>query len=164
MTEQPIRRDAGCAHEPFMRVAIATARRGLLAGEPPIGACVVADGEVIARANNSVIGELDATAHAEMRVIREACRRQRSLSLAGCTLYVTVEPCPMCLSACHYAGIDRIVFGAALDDMHALTGSELQLGPAALARAGLAVTVIADCLRDECRALLDRWSAGGRRR
>ena len=116
-----------------MRAALEAARRGLLAGEPPVGACLVRDGEIVVTASNGVIGELDATAHAEIRVIREACRQLRSLTLTGCTLYATVEPCPMCLSACHYAGIDAVVFGAALEDMQGVTGGELEIHHAALA-------------------------------
>ena len=141
-----------------MRAALDAARRGLLAGEPPVGACLVRDGEIVVTANNGVISELDATAHAEMRAIREACRKLRALSLAGSTLYVTVEPCPMCLTACHYAGIDAVVFGATLEDMHAITGGELAVHHDVLERGGLRVRVTGDCLRDESRALLAEWS------
>lgn len=164
MTEATVQSAPGGVHEPFMRVAIEAARRGLLAGEPPVGACLVRDGEIIATANNGVISELDATAHAEIRVIRDACRLQRTLSLAGCTLYATVEPCPMCLSACHYAGIDGIVFGATLDDMDAVTGNEVRVPHAELARGGLDVHIVDSCLRDECAALLDEWTRGFRQR
>jgi tRNA(adenine34) deaminase len=146
------------AHEPFMRAALDIARRGLLAGEPPVGACLVRAGEIVAVANNGVVSELDATAHAEIRVIREACRQQRSLTLPGTTLYATVEPCPMCLGACHYAGVGAVVFGAALADMQAVTGNELVVTHAELARAGLGVSVVGGCLRAECAALLGEWS------
>lgn len=158
MAETIVCEPADSAHERFMRAALDVARRGLLAGEPPVGACIVRDGEIVARSNNGVISELDATAHAEIRAIREACRQQRSLSLGGCTLYATVEPCPMCLSACHYAGIGEIVFGAGLEDMHAVTGSELDLRHVAFSDAGFDAAVSGGCLRDECRALLDEWS------
>lgn len=149
---------AGDADERYMRAAIDVARRGLLAGEPPIGACLVSDGAILAKSSNCIISEIDATAHAEMRVIREACRQRRTLSLDGCTLYATVEPCPMCLGACHYAGIRRVVFGAALADIHRLTGVELRIDRAAWAAAGLEVAMAGPCLADECRELLARWS------
>ena len=158
MTEARAVFGIGGAHEPFMRAALDAARRGLLAGEPPVGACLVRDGAIIATANNAVISELDATAHAEIRVIREACRQQRALSLIGCSLYATVEPCLMCLTACHYAGIGEIVFGAALDDMHAVTGNELHVEHATLARGGFDVVLTGACLRGECAALLEEWS------
>jgi len=163
MTEATAHCEVGGAHEPFMRAALDAARRGLLAGEPPVGACLVRDGDIIATANNGVISELDATAHAEIGVIREACRQQRTLSLAGCTLYATVEPCLMCLTACHYAGIGEIVFGATLDDMHAVTGNELHVEHAALERGGFGVTLTGACLRGESAALLEDWSRRFRR-
>jgi guanine deaminase len=141
--------------EEFMRAAIDVGRRGLLAGEPPIGACLVRDGDIVVALGNAVIGELDITAHAEMRVIREACRLERTLSLTGCRLYVTVEPCPMCIGACHYAGITELVYGASLADLHALTGAEHDTPSGA---ANLAVS--GNCLRDECVALLEEWAAG----
>ncbi len=145
------------ADERYMRAALDVARRGLLAGEPPIGACLVGDGGILASSNNGVISELDATAHAEIRVIREACRERRTLSLDGCTLYATVEPCPMCLGACHYAGVRRVVFGATLEDIHRLTGGELRIDRAAWSAAGLEVALTGPCLADECRELLAQW-------
>lgn len=149
-------------HERFMSVALERARRGLAAGEPPVGACLVRDGEVIAALNNAVIGELDVTAHAEIRVIRAACHRLRSLDLTGCQLFVTVEPCPMCLSACHYASIAHVVYGARLADMHAVTGRELMsLRTDVIASPSVNLRLTGDCLRDECRALLDQWARTG---
>ena len=145
-------------HEPYMRAAIEMARRGLAAGEPPIGACLVRGDEVIATLNNAVISELDATAHAEVRVIREACRMLRTLELRDCTLYATVEPCVMCLSACHYAGVERVIYGAGLADMQAVTGTELIVERGDLVRGGLRVAVSGQCLADECRALLVEWA------
>lgn len=155
----------GCAdsNEQFMRPALDIARRGLLAGEPPIGACLVRNGEVLVVQNNAVIGELDVTAHAEMRVIRTACRQLRSLTLTGCRLFVTVEPCPMCLSACYYAGISEIVFAARLSDINALTHSELTVPDSRVfddlfAHHATGIDVMGDCLRDESRSLLDEWA------
>ncbi len=149
---------ATCASdEDAMRLALEAARRAGLAGEPPIGACLVRHGLVIAVASNSVVAALDPTAHAEINLIRDACRRERSLDLAGCELFATVEPCPMCLTASHYARIGRVVFGASLEDLHALTGSELLAGP----RLPDGIVSKSGCLRDESLALLQAWS--GRR-
>lgn len=139
-----------------MRAAIDVARRGLLAGEPPIGACLVRDNEIVVSLGNAVIGELDITAHAEMRVIREACRLQRAFSLSGCRLFVTVEPCLMCIGACQYAGIREVVFGASIDDLQALTGAEHS---SAVGATGIDMS--GNCLGDECRALLAKWGAAG---
>ncbi len=139
-----------------MRRALEAARRAGLAGEPPIGACLVRNGEVLGTASNCVISALDITAHAEIMLIRDACRRQRTLDLSGCELYTSVEPCPMCLAASHYARIGRIVFGASLADLHALTGSEMLSGQ----RAAGGPVLSGNCLRDESLALLRRWTGG----
>jgi guanine deaminase len=150
---------AAALREQFMRQALAVAERGMAAGGPPVGACLVSGGELVASGHNSVIGELDVTAHAEIVVIREACRALRTLELPGCALYVTVEPCPMCLSACHYAGISEIYFGASIEAMHAITRTELCVAPAELF-AGRAdqPTIVGGVLATECQALLDRWA------
>jgi len=141
--------------EEYMAIALEQAGLALLAGEAPVGASLVRDGEVLAAANG-VIAELDPTAHAELRVIREAARRWRQLDLAGARLYVTVEPCAMCRAACHYAGITQIVFGARLQDLHALTGNEL--GRPVSNDQG-AVSITGDCCRDQCLDLLQAWAA-----
>jgi guanine deaminase len=146
-------------NEGFMEVALQVARRGLVAGEPPIGACLVKGGEVIVALNNAVIGELDITAHAEIRVIREACRQLRVLELSDCRLFVTVEPCPMCISACHYAAISEVIYGARLADMHALTGNELLASQVELLSNDVTkIRTTGDCLRDESRSLLEEWA------
>jgi tRNA(Arg) A34 adenosine deaminase TadA len=144
------------ADESAMRRALAAARRAGLAGEPPIGACLVRNGSVLATASNSVISSLDITAHAEINLIRDACRRERALDLAGCELFTTVEPCPMCLAASHYARIGRIVFGASLGDLHALTGAEMLAVPV-MAPGGPMLS--GGCLREESLALLRAWCA-----
>jgi len=147
-------------HDVFMRAALEAARLGMLAGEPPVGACLVAGGEIIATLSNAVIGELDITAHAEMRVIREACRQLRRLELGECTLYVTVEPCLMCLTACHYAGITEVFYGAAIADMNAITGNELEGSPGALLSELVSLQLEGGYLAAECRALIASWSGG----
>jgi len=140
-------------HDEHMRAALEIARRGMAAGEPPVGAVVVREGEIIARAHNSVVSQLDTTAHAEVVAIRESCQNLRALHLDGCDLYSTVEPCPMCLSAGFYSGIRHIYFGATLADMEAITGSELtgcSLGAADAIKTG-------GVLREECLELLNSW-------
>jgi tRNA(adenine34) deaminase len=96
----------------FMRQALAQARRAAVQGEVPVGAVVVRDGEVIARGNNRPISRLDPTAHAEIVAIRRAARKTANYRLTGCDLYVTVEPCAMCLGAILQARIRRLIFGA----------------------------------------------------
>mgnify|MGYP002663238660 CR=1 FL=1 len=96
----------------FMREALVEAKKAYDLGEIPIGAVLVHDGEIIARHHNRREMDHDATAHAEMLVIREACDALERWRLTGCTLYVTIEPCPMCAGACLQTHIGRIVFGA----------------------------------------------------
>jgi tRNA(Arg) A34 adenosine deaminase TadA len=135
-----------------MGKALAAAARALALGEPPVGACIVYGDRVLAAEHNGVIGSPDATAHAEILAIRAACRSVRAPRLDDCVLYATVEPCPMCLAACHYAGIRRVVYGASLDDMHRVTRGEcFAPPPAELALAG-------PVRGEECRALLARWA------
>jgi len=94
-------------------LAAANARDGL---GGPFAALVVRDGEVIARGANRVTADGDPTAHAEVVAIREACRVLRSFQLAGCEVFASCEPCPMCLAAIYWARADRLYFGATKDD------------------------------------------------
>ena len=96
----------------FMGLALAEAEQAAAEGEVPIGAVLVFAGEVIAQAHNRRETDHDATAHAEMLVIREACRKLRRWRLTGATLYVTIEPCPMCAGALVMSRVDRLVYGS----------------------------------------------------
>jgi tRNA(adenine34) deaminase len=99
-------------HDFYMDEALVEARAAYEAGEIPIGAVVVRDGEIIARGHNARERLLDATAHAEMVAIRRAGALLGGWRLLGCTLYVTVEPCPMCAGAMIQARLPRLVYGA----------------------------------------------------
>ena len=105
-----------------MRVALDEARLAVAAGEVPVGAVVVHDGEIIARASNRTVGHQDATAHAEVLVLRAASSVLGRWRLDGCTVYVTLEPCAMCAGAMVLARVDRVVFGA-WDDKAGMGGS-----------------------------------------
>jgi tRNA(Arg) A34 adenosine deaminase TadA len=140
-----------------MTAALDAARRALLAGEAPVGACLVRGGEVLATGANSVIGSLDVTAHAELNVLRRATTRLRSLSLEGSDLYCTVEPCAMCLGACHYARVARVFYGASIADLHALTGHELPAAPGATSTAGALPALHGGMMRGESLELLGAW-------
>ena len=96
-----------------MQAALAEARLSAEAGEVPIGAVVVSDGAIIARGQNRVLRDLDPTAHAEIVALRTAAKAIGNFRLAGCTLYVTLEPCAMCAGAMIHARIDRLVFAVA---------------------------------------------------
>ena len=94
-----------------MELALQEARQAAKQGEVPVGAVIVKDGQVIAKAHNMREQWLDATAHAEVIAIREACAKLQNWRLPGCTLYVTVEPCPMCAGAIYNSRIDTVIFG-----------------------------------------------------
>jgi tRNA(adenine34) deaminase len=109
-----------------MREALAEAERGRAAGEVPVGAVVVLDGVIVGRAHNAPIALSDPTAHAEVLALRDAARRAGNYRLPGATLYVTLEPCPMCCGAAILARLARVVFGArdpkagAVESLHRL--------------------------------------------
>ena len=135
-----------------MGAALDAARQALLAGEAPVGACIAWGDSKIAT-HNRVVSERDPTAHAEMVAIREATRQWRSWDPeAGC-LYVTVEPCPMCVAACHYAGVREIVYAASLADFHAITGTEL------LSTLATDALLTGGCRREDSLELLRAWAA-----
>ena len=99
-------------HEAWMREALKLAREAQMAGEVPVGAVVVCEEKIIACARNERETSGDPTAHAEVLAIRRAAEALGTRRLEGCTLYVTLEPCPMCAGAIVMAGIDAVFFGA----------------------------------------------------
>jgi tRNA(adenine34) deaminase len=109
-------REIPCAPDPedipFMELALAEAESAGARGEVPVGAVLVRDGEVLAAAGNAPVGSSDCTAHAEMRVLRAAGARLGNYRLPETTLYVTLEPCAMCIGALVHARVARVVFGA----------------------------------------------------
>lgn len=101
----------------FLRRAIALATENVTSGKGgPFAALIVQDGKVIAEGVNTVTATNDPTAHGEVTAIRAACKALNSFSLAGCELYTSCEPCPMCLAASHWARLDAVFFGAGAED------------------------------------------------
>ncbi|WP_139025434.1 tRNA adenosine(34) deaminase TadA [Acetonema longum] len=98
--------------EYYMGLALAEAQAAFQIGEVPIGAVIVMDGQVVAAGHNLRETWHDATAHAEIIAIRQACERLSRWRLTGATLYVTIEPCPMCAGALIMSRIDRLVYGS----------------------------------------------------
>jgi tRNA(adenine34) deaminase len=143
-----------------MREALAEARLALAEGEVPVGAVVVVGGETIARGHNSPISLKDPTAHAEVLALRAAARKQGNYRLPGATLYVTVEPCPMCAGACLQSRIRRVVFGAHDPKAGAAASLYRLLEDSRLAHGA---EVIGGILAEECGALLNAFFKGKRR-
>ena len=140
--------------EDFMRLALQEAQAAEQAGEVPVGAVVVHEGQVIARGRNAPVDQHDPTAHAEVQALREAARHLGNYRLSECTLYVTLEPCAMCSGAILHARLQRIVFGAA-DPKTGTAGSVLDLF--AQPRLNHQTTVQGGVLADACRELLQRF-------
>lgn len=137
--------------ESYMRRALELARAAEAEGEVPVGAVLVLDGAVVGEGRNAPIGRCDPTAHAEMLALREAGARTQRYRFGGATLYVTLEPCPMCMAAIVHARVARVVFGA-WDPRQGAAGSAFDL---ANARAlNHRVDAFGGVLADECGALL----------
>ena len=136
-----------------MRLALELAETAGASNEVPVGALVVSDERIIGRGYNAPIGRSDPTAHAEIVALREAARTLGNYRLAGCTLYVTLEPCAMCAGAIQQARISRLVFGAR-DPKTGACGSVVDLF--ADPRLNHHTTVQGDVMADACaRALQD---------
>lgn len=102
--------------EQWLARAIDLAVTSVATGGGPFGAVIVRDGELVAEGNNRVTLDSDPTAHAEVQAIRAACRTLGDFSLAGCELFTSCEPCPLCVSASLWARLDRVVYAANRDD------------------------------------------------
>jgi len=148
-------------HLSHMRSALDEAQLAAAAGEAPIGAVLVADGAVIARAHNRRESWQDPTAHAEVIAIREAAAQLRTWRLVGSTLYVTMEPCAMCIGAAILARVERVVFGAR-DPKGGACGSVLNIPDER--RLNHRIEVIGGVLEQESQGLLQRFFRGLRER
>jgi guanine deaminase len=152
-------------HEKYMRMAIRKTIEGIRKGQSPFGACIVKGNRVVACVHNTVWKATDITAHAEIHAIRQACRTLNTIDLSGCTIYSTCEPCPMCFSACHWARISTIVFGARISDAQATGFHELTISNRRMKTLGdSAVAIVGGVLREEARNLFRLWSGQRRRR
>jgi tRNA(adenine34) deaminase len=150
---------AQSSDEDFMRAALAEADKAGARGDIPIGAVIVRDGVAIAAAANEREARNDPTAHAEVLALQAAALATGSWRLDGCTLYVTLEPCPMCAGALVLARIDRLVWGAQNTDAGAaLTLYNIPQDP----RLNHRVEITPDVLADECGDVLRRFFADRR--
>jgi len=150
--------------EIFMREAMALAREAWAAGEVPVGALVVQNGEIVGRGFNRPISGHDPSAHAEIQALRDAALRLGNYRLPGCSLYVTIEPCTMCAGAIIHARIARVVYGAR-DAKTGAHGSVVDLF--AEPRLNFHAQVEGGVLAQECGQLLsdffaERRAQGGR--
>lgn len=140
--------------EKYMSMAIEEAKKCMLLDEVPVGAVVVKDGVVISRGHNGRETIKDATFHAEMIAISEACKRLGGWRLTDCDLYVTLEPCPMCAGAMVNARIKRVIFGA-FDPKAGACGSLMNI--ANDERLNHRIEIVSGVLEEECSALLKEF-------
>ena len=137
--------------EKYMRLAIEEAKLALEADEVPIGAIIVAGGRIVGRGHNLVETLTDVTAHAELQAITAAASTIGGKYLNDCTLYVTVEPCPMCAGALAWSQIGRIVYGASDSKRGFSTISDNMLHPRTVVASGI--------LAEECKRLMTDFFA-----
>ncbi len=146
--------------ERFMRLALAEAAKAAVKGEVPVGAVVVSKDKVLSRGHNEPLRRHDPTAHAEIVAIRKASRKLENYRLPGCDLYVTIEPCAMCLGAALHSRVRRIVYGApdpkagAVESTMSFPFERLNHRP----------EVKGGILAQECATLLRRFFASKRKR
>ncbi len=138
-------------HEYYMAEALKEARKAVAKGEVPVGAVIVSDDAVIARGHNLNITRRDPSAHAEIVALRKAARKIKNYRLPGCSLYVTIEPCPMCAGALVWARIKEVVFGAC-DEKAGACGSIMNVVQHQQLNHRLEIT--GGVLAAECRSLI----------
>ena len=143
----------------FMRAALELAQQAAQAGEVPVGAVVVRDGDIIGRGSNATIGRHDPSAHAEMLALRDAAQRIGNYRLVDCELFVTLEPCLMCAGVIFHSRVARVVFGAP-DPKTGVAGSILNLFEEQ--RLNHHATVLGGVLAAECGAILSQFFAARR--
>ena len=144
----------------FLREAIRLSRARMRQGRGgPFGAVIARDGAIIARGWNAVTSSLDPTAHAEVVAIRRACRKLGSFSLAGCVLYASCEPCPMCLAATYWARVERLVYAATRDDAAGAGFDDAVIYREAALPPESRSLPTDHLLREEAIAVFDEWLA-----
>jgi tRNA(adenine34) deaminase len=144
-------------HTDYMQLAIEAAHRARAQGDVPVGAVLVCDGRVIATAHNTREALLDPAGHAELNALRAGAQALGRWRMAGCTLYVTLEPCPMCASALVQSRLDRLVYGA-MDPKQGAAGTLWNLTDEP--RLNHRVEVIAGVREAECGQLLRDFFRG----
>ncbi len=141
----------------FMKEAIKEAERGITNGDGgPFGAVVVKDGVIVGKGHNKVLKNNDATCHGEMVAIKSASKKLGTFDLSGCVLYTTGEPCPMCLSACLWANIEKVYYGCSLMDNEKIGFRDKKFDSLMGGRKNLK-NYLVELNRKECLELFDKY-------
>jgi tRNA(Arg) A34 adenosine deaminase TadA len=148
----------------LMRLAIEKCRHGLALGQSPFGCAIARGDELLSCSHNTVVLTTDITAHAEVNAIREACHKIGDIFLDGAIVATTCEPCPMCMSALHWARVETVYYGATIADADAAGFNELQLPAAELLRiGGSKLKLVPKVLSEECCKLFAEWKSNPQR-
>ena len=161
MHKQPQNPSSAMSDNDFMQIALNLAQQAGAAGEVPVGAIVVKDGEIIGRGSNAPITTHDPTAHAEIRAMRDAAQHIGNYRLIDCTLYVTLEPCAMCSGAIQHARIAKVIYGAS-DPKTGACGSVVNL--MAEPKLNHHAEIAGGVLAAECGAILSSFFAARRKK
>ncbi len=146
----------------LMTRAIQVARQGVAAGQSPFGCVIFRGGKILSECHNTVVATLDSTAHAEVNAIRKACQVVSHYHLEGATVATTCEPCPMCMSALHWARVKTVYYGATIEDATNAGFNELTIEANQLLRLGQSdVELIDNVLPEQCKELFDLWLTTG---
>lgn len=144
--------------EQLMQTAVEVCRKGIAAGQSPFGCAIGRGDELLAATHNTVLATTDITAHAEVNALRAACRKTGEIFLEGAVVATTCEPCPMCMSALHWARVETVYYGATIGDAQGGGFNELHLPASDVLRlGGSQVKLVSGVLREECRKLFQDW-------
>jgi len=142
----------------FINLAFKEAKRGIKKGQSPFGAIIVKNRKVIASAHNTVLQDNDPTAHAEINAIKKACKKLKTINLEGCYIYSSTEPCPMCLTAIHWAHIDVIVSATTIGDASEYGFREMLVSNQTLIKlAHLGILIVGNFYRGKGLQLFEIW-------
>jgi tRNA(Arg) A34 adenosine deaminase TadA len=146
--------------EQLMQMAIDAARRGVNSGQSPFGCAISRADQLLAVQHNTVWSTTDITAHAEVNALRAACQKTGEILLSGSIAATTCEPCPMCMSALHWARVETVYYGASIADAEQAGFNELNVtSQQMVAIGGSTVRLVPGLLAAECRQLFAEWLA-----
>ena len=146
------------APDELMRRAIKVAKTGIEAGQTPFGCAIARGDQLLSATHNTVWATTDITAHAEINALRSACQAAGEVLLEGSVAATTCEPCPMCMSALHWARVETVYYGATIGDAQQAGFNELNLPAAKLLADGASgVRLVTGILAEECRELFEQW-------
>jgi tRNA(Arg) A34 adenosine deaminase TadA len=146
--------------EALMHMAIDACRRGLAKGQSPFGCAIALGDRVVSDEHNTVVLTTDITAHAEVNAIRVANKNVGDIFLSGAMVATTCEPCPMCMSALHWARVGTVYYGATIADAESAGFNELAVpGQELLRMGGSEVKLVGGTMAEECKKLFQEWLA-----